>query len=101
MRTFVGLASYYHHFVYNFAAIARPVHRLTEKGVELKWDSESLDAFDELKRRLAIAPVLGYPHPQRPFILDTSVNQRANWDVDGAVGLLPICHCTSPWQVAC
>ena len=37
VQAFLGLASYYRWFIKNFAAIATPLHRLTEKGRELRW----------------------------------------------------------------
>lgn len=33
-HSFLGLASYYHHFVRNFFSIASPLTRLTRKGVK-------------------------------------------------------------------
>ncbi|KAL5471331.1 hypothetical protein EMCRGX_G029435 [Ephydatia muelleri] len=37
MQQFLGLANYYRKFVKNFAAIAKPLHRLTEKNTDFKW----------------------------------------------------------------
>ena len=34
VQQFLGLASYYHRFVRNFAEIAKPLHGLTEHGRE-------------------------------------------------------------------
>ena len=36
LQRFLGLASYYRKFIRNFASIARPLHRLTEKGRPFK-----------------------------------------------------------------
>ena len=33
LRSFLGLASYYHRYIHRFAAIAAPLHHLTLKGV--------------------------------------------------------------------
>ena len=48
MQQFLGLANYYRKFVKNFAAIAKPLHRLTEKNTDFKWTVECQHAFDAL-----------------------------------------------------
>ena len=52
VRSFVGLASYYHRLVKNFAAIATHLTNLTKTKVPFKWSrnvrgtSKSLNSFD-------------------------------------------------------
>lgn len=74
VRSFLGLASYYRRFIQGFAEIARPLHRLTEKGRRFCWGEECQEAFQQLKARLIVAPVLAYPDPKKPFILDTDAS---------------------------
>ncbi|KAK3745260.1 hypothetical protein QZH41_010890 [Actinostola sp. cb2023] len=74
MRSFLGLCSYYRRFIKGFADIARPLHRLTEKGREFVWTSECDIAFNQLKTTLSTAPVLAYPTSKDPFILDTDAS---------------------------
>ena len=74
LQRFLGLASYYHKFIRNFASIARPLHHLTEKGRPFKWTSECNSAFCKLKQHLTTAPILVYPDFSRPFILDTDAS---------------------------
>lgn len=71
VQSFVGLASYYRRFVKGFADIARPLHQLVEKGKRFQWTDDCQRAFDQLKASLITAPVLAYPDPSKPFILDT------------------------------
>ncbi|WMV46238.1 hypothetical protein MTR67_039623 [Solanum verrucosum] len=42
VRSFVGLASYYHQFVKNFAAIATHLTNLTKKEIPFEWTEKSL-----------------------------------------------------------
>ena len=74
VQRFLGLASYYRRFIKNFAAIAKPIHRLTEKGREFCWTEACADAFKELKHRLTTAPILAFPDYNLPFILDTDAS---------------------------
>lgn len=74
VRSFVGLASYYRRFVEGFAAVAQPLHQLTEKGRRFKWTEPCQQAFERLKIRLMTAPVLAYPDPHKPFTLDTDAS---------------------------
>ena len=73
-QQFLGFASYYRRFVEDFARVARPLHRLTERATTFAWTSECQDAFEELRRRLTSAPVLSYPDFSRQFILDTDAS---------------------------
>ncbi|BHF70274.1 hypothetical protein SprV_0301332400 [Sparganum proliferum] len=80
VRGFIGLASYYRRFIANFAGIARPLHRLTEKGRRFLWSEECQTAFDGLKARLTTAPILRLPNVSAdapPFILDTDASAFA------------------------
>ena len=58
----------------DFAAIAKPLYRLTEKGREFKWTAECNASFNELKARLASGPILAFPDFSKTFILDTDAS---------------------------
>ena len=61
IRQFLGSASYYRHFVPNFARIASPLHSLTCKNTNFVWTEACEAAFCELKRALVSGPILAYP----------------------------------------
>jgi len=49
VQQFLGLASYYRHFVCNFATLAKPLYKLTERGRVFQWTKECAEAFAALK----------------------------------------------------
>ena len=70
VRSFLGFCSYYRRFIFRFAEIAKPLHKLTEKSERFKWTEECLEAFRNLKSKLINAPILAHPDFSRSFILD-------------------------------
>ena len=74
VQQFLGLANYYRRFIRDFATIARPLHRLTERTTQFKWTNECQAAFDQLKSKLTTSPILAFPDFARPFILDTDAS---------------------------
>ena len=52
VRQFLGLASYYRPYVNVFAAIAAPLHFLTQKDTPFNWTTECDAAFQTLKQIL-------------------------------------------------
>ena len=78
VQQFLGLANYYRRFIKNFASVAKPLHRLTEKGRKFKWTQESDQAFNTLKQKLTSAPVLALPNWSIPFLLDTDASDVTN-----------------------
>ena len=72
VRSFMRLCCYYQQFVSDFATLAKPLIRLIEKKATFRWTDTEEQAFNALKRKLMMAPILAYPDPKRPFILDTN-----------------------------
>ena len=61
MCSFLGLAEYYRRFIEDFSRLATPMTRLTRKEVKFDWDDRCKEAFQELKMRLTLAPILIVP----------------------------------------
>ena len=70
VRSFLGFCSYYRRFIFRFSEIAKPLHKLAEKGSRFKWTEECQDAFLQLKNKLISAPILAHPDFSKSFILD-------------------------------
>ena len=58
IHSFLGLAGYYRRFIEDFSQLAAPMTRLTRKEVKFECNDLCEKAFQELKRRLTIAPIL-------------------------------------------
>jgi hypothetical protein len=67
IRSFLSLAGYYCRFMKDFSKIAKPMTRLLEKGKDFKWSEECQASFEELRKRLTLAPVLTLPDITRSF----------------------------------
>lgn len=76
VRSFLGICSYYRRFVRNFADIAKPLHKQTEKGCSFTWTESCQKAFETLKTALTTAPILGYPTAEGSFIVDTDASNE-------------------------
>ena len=74
VRSFLGLCSYYRKFIFHFANIARPLHKLTEKNQSFVWTEECQMAFENFKQALTNTPILAYPRNEDSFILDTDAS---------------------------
>ena len=58
----------------DFATVAKPLTRLISGDNPWTWCTEEQVAFQRLKDDLVSAPVLGYPDPKLPYILDTDAS---------------------------
>jgi hypothetical protein len=67
IRSFLGLAGYYHCFIPDFSRIAKPMTELLKKRVKFSWDQKCEDAFHTLRAHLTTAPVLAQPDVSKPF----------------------------------
>ena len=74
VRSFLGLAGYYRHYVKNFAAITGPLHTLTRKDAVFHWSADCQDAFDRLKTLLTTSPITAFPEFSHSFRLYTDTS---------------------------
>jgi len=75
IRSFLGLAGYYRRFVQDFSCIAKPLTRLTEKGVPFVWNNDCDTSFQTLKDKLVNAPILALPESGKRFTVYTDASR--------------------------
>ncbi|GJZ30620.1 reverse transcriptase domain-containing protein [Tanacetum coccineum] len=69
VRSFLGHAGFYRHFIQDFSKIARPMTHLLEKETSFVFSKDCIDAFKTLKKKLTEAPILVVPDWNLPFEL--------------------------------
>ena len=74
IRSFLGLAGYYHCFIKNFSRITAPLTKLTRKAVRIEWDDNCESTFMELKKRSSSDPELTVPNSQDPYVVYTNAS---------------------------
>ena len=67
IRSFLGYAGFYRRFIKDFSKIARSLCRLLEKDTKFNFDDSYRAAFEEIKIRLAQAPITAAPDWDQEF----------------------------------
>ena len=100
LMSFLGFANYYREFIKGYADKIYPMQRLMRnKGKKFTWTDEAQVSFENIKRELCEAPVLGMPTEKGMFVLDTDasvvaisgiLHQEQEWN--GRTVLRPIAY---------
>ncbi|KAI1002011.1 hypothetical protein K3495_g6193 [Podosphaera aphanis] len=96
VREFLGFANFYRNFINNFATLASPLQKLTNKGTLFVWTDDHQKAFDNPKKILTTAPVLAMWHEDKMSVLETDASGWATggclsqFDPDGT--LYPVAY---------
>ena len=77
VQKFLGLANYYRWFVKNFAKIAKPLHEITRKENKWSWRERQQKAFEELKERFMMEPVLVTPDLDKEMRVEVDTSDFA------------------------
>ena len=86
VRQFLGLASYYRHFIREFAQIAAPLSDLLVESDEklrkqkfraIRWNARSAHAFNKLKRKMSLEPILRQIDNSKRFRIETDCSEWA------------------------
>ena len=62
LRTFLGMTRWCRLWIYNYGLFVKPLYNLDTTGQNhLKWNNETMQAFELLKKALMSAAALGLP----------------------------------------
>jgi hypothetical protein len=67
VRSFLGLAGYYHRFIPDCSNIVKPITSLFKNNINFDWSSKCNEAFEQLNVLLTTTPVLAQPDIEKPF----------------------------------
>ena len=67
IRSFLGHAGFYRRFIKVFSKISKPLCRLLEKDAKFDFDESCKYAFEEIKSRLVLAPIMLTPDWNNEF----------------------------------
>src|SRR6266540_783291 len=80
LRSRLGLFSFYRQYIKGFSGITKSMYELTqienEKYVPFVWNEKRQKAFDEIKRRMTIAPIVAHLDFEKPFILYMDASEK-------------------------
>ena len=65
--SFLGHVGFYRRFIKYFSKISRALCRLLEKDAKFEFDEACRSAFEEIKFRLVIAPIITTPEWSKDF----------------------------------
>ena len=66
VQSFLGFINFYRRFIKEFSHIAQPLFDLTKADSTFKWTSKEKSAFDTLRDRITLAPILMLLDNSRP-----------------------------------
>ncbi len=74
VRSILGLGNYYKWFIKSYLVITAPLQELLKKLAHFRYTDEQDGAFNKLKEVLCKTPVLAYPNPDEPYIVNTDAS---------------------------
>ena len=92
VRSFLGFCNFYRCFIRNFSEIAKPLNELMQKDKKWTWEIDQNQAFLHLKFIITSSPILVFPEPHRPYLVEADSSGYAT----GAV--LSQMHDNNKWH---
>uniref|UniRef100_A0A8C6VUD0 Gypsy retrotransposon integrase-like protein 1 n=1 Tax=Nothobranchius furzeri TaxID=105023 RepID=A0A8C6VUD0_NOTFU len=78
LQSFLGFSNFYRRFIRGFSSIAAPLTaltRLSDQTRPFRLTPEATQAFHTLVHRVTTAPILVYPDPTRPFVVEVDASE--------------------------
>ena len=77
IKSFLGHDGFYRRFIKDFSKISRPLCRLLENDVKFDFDESYKAAFEEIKSRFVIAPIMVTPDCKKELEIMCDVSDYA------------------------
>ena len=78
VKSFLGFANFYRHFIQGYSKLTRYLTDLTKKSEKSEWQAEYQKAFDMLKKRFTSAPILRHFDPELQCVIECDACDFAN-----------------------
>jgi len=82
VRSFLGFANFYRHFIQNYSELTIPLTALTQKDKPFIWDGKCEESFQQLKRMFTTAPILMQFNPDCKTVIKTD---SSGWATGGVL----------------
>ena len=77
VQAFLGFANFYRRFIQRYLQICTPLTKMTKKEQPFHWECKQREAFEKLKKKFILAPILASFDPKRKIILETNASDQA------------------------
>ena len=77
VQAFLEFANFYQRFIQRYSQICTPLTKMTKKEQPFYWECEQREAFEKLKKKFTLAPILASFVPEKKIILKTDTSNQA------------------------
>ena len=77
VQAFLGFANFYQRFIQGYSQICTPLTKMTKKEQPFHWGCEQREAFEKLKKKFTLAPILASFNLEKKIILKTDASDQA------------------------
>jgi hypothetical protein len=75
LRGFLGTVTYLARYLPRLSTVSEPLRQLLKKDVEFQWTNTRVQAFEEIKKLVTVAPVMPYYNPKTPVSIQCDASQ--------------------------
>ena len=76
VQSFIGMVNYLSKYLVRLSDFAEPIKELSKNKLLFNWGQEHQEAFKQMKRENARAPILAYYNPRKQTVLQTDTSIR-------------------------
>ena len=76
VQAFLGFANFYQRFIQGYSQICTLLTKMTKKEQPFHWECKQREAFEKLKKKFTLAPILASFDSERKILLKTNASDQ-------------------------